>query len=345
MRVFRVLRPLLVCALPIPATAAGLDFCNSTDETVSVAIGYNDNGTWTSEGWWQAEPGACTTAVSGDLSRRYYYWRAVSKRHSWERDDQKYMFCTSSEVFTITGDEDCDARGYRREAFNEIDLEGAKSFTMTLNASTPAPADEPEYDEPAAGDPGFDAAPGTFGEPYSIEGLLSHCDWFDEGLGCTVLADGWRYVATSYDNTPADTLIALDELGVNVPLSISGDMISYEGAEALVTIRDWARAGNDPYAEIRRGLQGFWTSADDARYQVMIHGASFEEYYDQLPQEAFTMQFREGCPGAPGGGAAFQIVARDGTEDRCAFVSALSSMSFELFVAGTMRPLTFQRAN
>jgi uncharacterized membrane protein len=358
MPAFRTLFPVLLCFLPATAAQAGLEFCNNSDETVSVAIGYNDGGTWTSEGWWSAGSGECTTVVGGDLTRRYYYWRATSATHSWERDDQRYMFCTSPKAFTIAGDENCEGRGYRREPFNEIDLDGATSFTMTLNGGGGAPMPGPdapmtstdpeeqiEYDEPAAGDPGFGAAPGTFGEPFSITGMLSHCDWYDAGLGCTVLADGWSYVATSYDNTPEDTLVALDGLGVNVPITISGDMISFEGSEALVTIRVWQQAGRDPYANVRAGLQGFWTSSDDTSYQLLIHGASFEEFSGGLPQNAYTMHFREGCPDAPGDGAAFQLIARDGREDRCAFVSGLSGGAIELFVAGTMRPLTFRREN
>lgn len=342
------------CLLPVSALA-GLEFCNNTDQTVSIAIGYANGETWTSEGWWVAEPGNCVSPVKGDLPLSFYYWRATARDYSWE--ESRFMFCTSSEVFTIEGDTDCEARGYNRSPFNEIALDGARSFTMTLNASGKAPMpgpdapigkaeEEPEiYDEPAAGDPGFGPDPGTYGEPYTISGILSHCDWYDAGLGCTVLSDGWSYLATSYDNTPVDTLVAMDEAGVNAPITISGDMISYEGSEALVTIREWRVGGDDSFAAIRAALQGYWTSADDAAYQLLIHGSSFEEYYDQVPTFSAVMHFGTGCTDAPGDGPSFQLVTRDGTQDRCVFVNGAGAEALDLFVAGTMRPLFFQRTD
>lgn len=351
----RALFPVLTCLVPTTAQA-GLKFCNETDAKISVAIGYNDGGTWTSEGWWGVDPGACTSVVDGDLTRRYTYWRATSGSHSWEHAN--FMFCTSPEVFTIVGDENCDTRGYERHGFNEIDHDGLTAFTMTLNAGGASVPDRdlpmtgdagdddwPAIDEPAAGDPGFGPAPGTFGEPYSVAGILSHCDFYDAGLGCTVLANGWSYVATSYDNTDQDLLVALEELGVNVPLSISGDMISYEGSEAMITIRDWQVEGRDPYGAARAALQGFWTSTDDPSYQVLIHGSGFEEFSKQIPGSLALMHFSDGCPGAPGDGPAFTLASRDPSEDRCIFVSGVDGANLELFVAGTMRPLTFRRAN
>ena len=342
MNLAHALTPAVLCLAPLPALAE-LEFCNTTDETVSIAIGYNDDGVWTSEGWWNATAGDCTTVVSGALPKRYYYWRATSPTHSWEREDERYMFCTSPKVFTIAGDEDCAARGYDRNPFNEIDLNGATAYTMTLNASGSHSA-VPDRDQPMTA-PSSNAAPGTYGEPYTVAGLLSHCDWYDEGLGCTVLADGWRYVASSYDHTEADTLVALDDLGVNVPVTISGDMTHTEGGTAMVTIRDWRVEGSDPWAPSRAALQGFWTSTDDAAYQVLVHGSVFEEYYDGVPDLTQTMMFRDGCPGAPGNGPAFELIADDGTTDRCVSVGATGVTALELMVAGTMRPLTFRRAN
>lgn len=341
----------------VPAMAhAELRFCNDTDARVSVAIGYSEGGVWTSEGWWVAEAGECMNVIGGDLDKRYYYWRATSPEYSWHHE--RYMFCTSPKVFTIEGDENCAARGYEREGFNQIDTGKSAAFTMTLNApgggaSGPAEKQEgEEYDEPAAGDPGFGPAPasgpapapGTWGEPYSIAGILSHCDWYDAGMGCTILADGWSYLATSYDHTPLAVLESLESAGPNRPIEISGDMISYEGTEAIVTIREHRLAGRDPYARTRAAMQGYWVSTDDANYTLLIHGSSFEEYYQQAPQDLLMMHFADGCPGAPGSGPAFRLAARDGSEDRCVFVEPGGGGLLELFVAGTMRPLTFRRS-
>jgi hypothetical protein len=259
------------------------------------------------------------------------------------------MFCTSSKAFTIVGDENCEGRGYDRNPFNEIDLGGATSYTMNLTAGSSG-SGVSDRDRPMTGDDDGASldntvAPGTHGEPYTVSGILSHCDYFDAGIGCTVLADGWSYFATSYDHTDPDLLVTLDGLGVNVPLTMSGDMISYDRTDAMVTIREWQRTGQDPFAATRAALQGYWTSTDDAAYEVLIHGSSFEEYYDQLPDLPLTMHFRDGCPGAPGNGPAFQLASIDRQEDRCVLVGQADRMRLEILVAGTMRPLQFRRTN
>jgi hypothetical protein len=164
-------------------------------------------------------------------------------------------------------------------------------------------------------------------------------------LGCTVLADAWSYVASSYDPTPVRVLEALEAMGTNVPINISGDMISYEGTEAFVTISDYSFPLSEPYENTRHALQGFWTSEDDANYEILIHGSSYEEFYQQIPDMQLMMHFQNGCPDNPSNDTAFRLVSRDGTEDRCVLVSHVDASSLELFVAGTMRPLYFQRRN
>lgn len=144
----RILLFLLAASAPLPALA-DLEFCNNTDENVSVAIGYADDETWVSEGWWTTAPGDCTTPIAGQLPNRYYYWRATSPSYSWE--EEQYMFCTSPKTFTIVGDENCEGRGYDQNPFNEIDLDGATSFTMTLRASGSGVSDR---DRPMTGDDG-----------------------------------------------------------------------------------------------------------------------------------------------------------------------------------------------
>lgn len=348
---------LVALGLVAPATAqAGLEFCNKTGSSASIAIGYNTADGWTSEGWWNIAAGACKTVISRDLDKTHYYWRAESSDLSWSHAN--YMFCTSDEVFTIVGDDDCGPRGYDREGFNEIETDGSSSFTMTLTNSggrqdnTAQGPRDPEEDI-VYPDEEYDSAvsdvvsdpPGTHGEPYSITGILSHCDWYDAGLGCTVLADGWSYVASSYDPTPVAILEDLEALGPNVPITISGDMLSYEGTEAFVTIRDYSIGEPDRHQTTRQALQGFWTSEEDANYEILIHGSTYEEFYQQMPDMPLMMHFQTGCPDNPSDAVSFRLVSRDGDEDRCVLVSHVDGSSLELFVAGTMRPLYFQRKN
>lgn len=332
------------------ASLAGFEVCNETPHRATVAIGYKDDGTWTSEGWWGVDPGDCRTVISADLNRKFLYWRATSSKMNWSHD--KYMFCTDSSAFTIDGDTNCDERGYDRVGFNEIDLGTVSHYTLTLTGGGGRDPeedieypDEEVYDEPAAGDPGFGPDPGTFGEPYSILGLLSHCDYYDAGIGCTFIADGWSYVASTYDNTPEDLLVRLDEMGPNVPVSVAGDMISYEGAEAIVTVREFSLAGADKYQGWREAMQGFWTSEDDQNFQILVHGSRYEEYYEGIPNDVSMMHFTENCDASPGDSPAFNLIERDGSSDVCMYVSHIGNGNLELFPAGSMRPLYFTQGN
>ena len=139
----------LLGSLAASPALADLEFCNSTDENVSVAIGYSEDGTWVSEGWWTMAPGGCTRAIVGDLSKRYYYWRATSPSYTWENGS--YIFCTSPSEFTIVGDEDCADRGYDQHPFNVVDTGEAASYTVTLTVGGP---EVPDRDRPMTGGTG-----------------------------------------------------------------------------------------------------------------------------------------------------------------------------------------------
>ena len=112
------------------AAQAGLEICNDTGASQSVSIGYKGDEDWTSEGWWNIEPGDCMTPV-GELKNRYYYYRAEVDGGDFDGED--YFFCTTTEAYTIVGDTECDTRGYDREEFAEIDTGSSEGmFTLTL---------------------------------------------------------------------------------------------------------------------------------------------------------------------------------------------------------------------
>jgi uncharacterized membrane protein len=108
---------------------AGLHFCNRTGQTQSVAIGYEQNGQWVSEGWWNIYPGNCATTISYDLPNVYYYFRVKSNGRAWS--DEGYYFCTATQAFTIYGDTNCERRGYYRRGFREVHV--GDSFDHTVN--------------------------------------------------------------------------------------------------------------------------------------------------------------------------------------------------------------------
>jgi uncharacterized membrane protein len=321
-------------ALPAPA-AAELRFCNETSARVTVAIGYRSEGAWRSEGWWAVEPGACRAAVSEPLENRFYYYRATSAVDSWTHES--YFFCTSPQPFDISGDENCAERGFDREAFTEIALgDRTTRFTMTLTSgATPTAPPTPKT-----------PPPGTHGEPYSISGLLSHCEVTDASVQCELHKDGWRYVASSAFHTDQGLLEDLMDLPPNTPMSWRGDLAFYEGANVEVTLREARAEGDDPFAALRARLQGFWTSASDPNYQLLIAGGVFEESYEHIPTDTRLMDLATTCDGARGDGPYLlaQSYARDG-DIRCFEVFELSRNSLSLFPLGVMRPLDFVRSD
>jgi len=345
---------LLVGGLTDPAEA-DLRFCNTTDAKVSVAVGYKgDDGAWTSEGWWGIAPDDCETVVGGDLKRSVYYWRATSKAYSWSM--RRFMFCTSPKAFTIVGDENCAERGYDRNGFNEIKIpEGVKSFKFTLNPPSAAPKTAEAAPEPASPAPPEPAAPapaapagdppGTHGEPYTISGFLGGCEGTDTAIQCDLYAGGYRYRASTNGPTPQATIERLMDMPINTPMYWAGDMISYHGPVAEVTIREMETGGNDPFAGVRARLQGYWISTEDPSYALLLAGSLFEEYYDNIPTETAVIEIASSCAGSKGEGPYVIAHSYDPDEDpRCFEIVEATDNTLSLFPLGTMGFLDFRKA-
>ena len=115
----------------LPAQA-DLKLCNQTESRVGAALGYKDKQGWVTEGWWTVEPQKCVTFLKGPLIARFYYVFAVDydKGGSWGGNS---MMCTRDRVFTIRGIEDCEARGYRKTGFFEVDTKEETDWTVSLS--------------------------------------------------------------------------------------------------------------------------------------------------------------------------------------------------------------------
>jgi uncharacterized membrane protein len=118
-----------------PEGGSGFRLCNTTPSRVGVAIGYKDSSGWTTEGWWNVGAGACETLMGGPLVSRFYYVYAVDydRGGAW---GGKATMCTRDKMFTISGIENCVARGYERAGFFEVDTGEQKSWTVQLTAPT-----------------------------------------------------------------------------------------------------------------------------------------------------------------------------------------------------------------
>ncbi|WP_442894700.1 DUF1036 domain-containing protein [Bartonella sp. CB169] len=105
--------------------------CNTTQQSVGVAIGYRTFSGWVSEGWWVVPVTECKTLIEGPLSSRFYYLYAegAQKKGNWSGS---ITMCVQDSQFTIQGVHDCFPRGYQKAAFQEIDTGNQTSWTVQL---------------------------------------------------------------------------------------------------------------------------------------------------------------------------------------------------------------------
>jgi uncharacterized membrane protein len=120
-------------ALFLAAAPAKADFrlCNKTAGNVGVSIGYKNQNSWVTEGWWNIPAASCEVVVSGPLNSRYFYIYALDYDNGGEWGGQTFM-CTRGKEFTIEGTEDCLARGFERTGFFEVDTGEQRNWTVQL---------------------------------------------------------------------------------------------------------------------------------------------------------------------------------------------------------------------
>jgi uncharacterized membrane protein len=159
----------VVIATSFTASPVAADFrlCNNTNSRIGVALGYEDNDGWATEGWWNLPARNCDTLLRGSLAARFYYIYAVDYDHGGEWSGQAFM-CTREKEFTIRGTGDCLARGYDRTGFFEVDTGEQQTWTVQLTEASegqrPAPAGQAPLTAPPAGSRSGPAPPAGTGK-------------------------------------------------------------------------------------------------------------------------------------------------------------------------------------
>ncbi|MEJ5085775.1 DUF1036 domain-containing protein [Brucella pseudogrignonensis] len=135
---FGLFSSVLIGALGMTSMEARADFrvCNSTQNLVGVAIGYRAKAGWVTEGWWHIDGSTCKTLIEGPLTSRYYYLYAEDSQ-SGGRWEGKVNMCVAEKEFRITGVQDCFARGFQRNGFQEYDTGEQSSWMVQLTDETP----------------------------------------------------------------------------------------------------------------------------------------------------------------------------------------------------------------
>ena len=352
----------LTC-LATPALAS-LEICNSTDTEQSVAIGHMVDGTWTSEGWWNIAANECTVILTEPLQNRYYYYRAEIPDGVFEGEG--YIFSITDDVFTVPGQDDCEARGYETAAFSVIDTgESATEFQLTLVAPEdlgdqpqvseqspqPAPSEAPITDEVApradGGNPRWQSGfvLGSLGEPVTQVALFQGCQHQFGESGCAFFADGVKWVAAYGGPTPSAFLDQLNGLQQATTVELEGDILTYgditiEVALSAVTMRPGAL----PYGREVALVQGAWISEDDPLYEIEFAGGELYESYDGTRTDLFYWRFDETCDGAPAtADLALIKTVPETRETECLLPDSMSLDRLEFVNPGRGNILSFRR--
>ncbi|RCL02922.1 MAG: hypothetical protein JSC161_000751 [Candidatus Tokpelaia sp. JSC161] len=125
---------LIIFTLP---SYADFRVCNTTNQTVGVAIGYRTN-TWRSEGWWKIKSNNCQILLEGALNSRFYYLYAEDEDGS-DHWDGAVKMCVSDSEFKIDGVKNCFARGFQKFGFQEIDTKNQSNWMVQLTEPTKNP--------------------------------------------------------------------------------------------------------------------------------------------------------------------------------------------------------------
>lgn len=331
---------------------AGLELCNSSGFSQSVAVGYKDGEDWVSRGWWNLDPGECKEPVKGDLKQRYYYIFASARGRAFT-PEKKYTFCTQSAAFTITGDTACKSRGYDINSFARIDTgKTAKQFSVSVGAgyfTQTAPPPKPphvEMQEIAAGMLPIrqNARPGQLGEPFSQTGIFQGCEQGEEGAWCAVHSDGWKFYAYYGGGTPDWMLDKLEFLPVGTPVGISGDMIYFGDITVEVALREVTHfPGLDLWQAQRIAMQGMWRSADDPSSEIYIEGAELQEIYGGEWMSRLFLQIAPRCEDAPDVGPVLIQTDPESRDSYCYLIEDVSDDRLELIYFGNPDPLVYRR--
>lgn len=300
MRIFVTAVGLALLGLVPSVAQAGLKICNDTEASQTVAIGYKSGDDWVSEGWWNIDAGDCKTTVAGDLKQRYYYY--LSKSRGWTFDDGNIVFCSTSDVFTIVGDEDCAARGYDKSYFRKIDTgKTAKDYTQNLaayttrSAAAPAPAPKQTPSTTAS-------QPGTYGEPYSSgTAIFQSCEDETEARFCTFHDNGYKFHVYDDGRTPNGVIARLRGYLPGTPIEVQGDLESvYDRSADLVMRAVLPRAWNRWDSTLGR-MQGQWYAEGDPASMFTVLGSERINTYDGNFVGIEYLSLQESCDHYEGG--------------------------------------------
>lgn len=131
------------CAMKLAAallfySAAGaraeFQVCNQSLDVLNVAIGYDDDGEFQTEGWWNVGANRCVDLIRETLTDRYIYVYAedVFGQAAVAGD---IAMCVGAKKFVIRGIKECWNRGHQEAHFVEVDTQSQERWTLFLKGA------------------------------------------------------------------------------------------------------------------------------------------------------------------------------------------------------------------
>jgi uncharacterized membrane protein len=346
------------------AALADISICNQTAGTITLAAGYRgEDGQYHSVGWYSAKPGLCTSMIYQPLADPYLFYRVDSPDFKGDG----YAFCTEPDYFEITGDGDCEARGFVTQDFRMVDL-GAARTNAVVNIGAgwvpmaqadlpvidlsrpftpvPPPATQPQPQPGGAPDGSVLASglvEGANGQPFTLDGVFQGCDVADGTAYCAFHAEGWKFFAWDGGPNPTDFLMQLAEIPMTTAITVSGDVISEGDISAEVAIREVRLHDADPLAGLRVAIQGDWVSEDDPLYLMTVFGMeAFESYEGEATGTRF-LRIEHDCPESAGTGPVLMTTTVPGFETQCFLIQDGLPDRLVLALAGQGGFVSFRR--
>ncbi len=116
------------------AARAELTICNQSLDVFNIAVGYQRNDQFQTEGWWVLGANRCIDVIRETLANRYVYLY-VEDVFSKAALQGIFPACIATGKFLITSESNCWQRGYKEAVFHEVDTKDQDRWTFILKSA------------------------------------------------------------------------------------------------------------------------------------------------------------------------------------------------------------------
>ncbi|WP_172296924.1 DUF1036 domain-containing protein [Pseudoruegeria sp. HB172150] len=189
-----------------------------------------------------------------------------------------------------------------------------------------------------------DLAEGRHGKGFETIALFQGCELAEGRDFCSFHAGEWKMRVFYRGPTPDTLMYALEELPVNMPVLLKGDMVETHGNFAAIVVRGVVpKPGEDENSRLRAMLQGDWREQGTGHWEMTVLGS--EIYYRQDGDFSTSRFFRiqEICDGSGGEGPFLVQINSETNRRTCYRIARADSTALELTDVRRGRTTVYQR--